>query len=132
MGRMGRGETVVDMFAGIRLLHLAHGSPLAAQKVHGHELNPVAYGYLKRNITLNRVEDIVEPVHGDCSEVTPIGEADRVIMGYVGTTNRYLKAGLLALRPGGIIHYHQTVPSWLYPRIKAWKNFWPGLPGVWA
>jgi len=115
MGRLGRGETVVDMFAGIGYFTLPMAVHSRPRKIMAIELNPVAYGYLKRNIALNRVEYIVEPVHGDCSEVTPIGEADRVIMGYVGTTNRYLKAGLLALRPGGIIHYHQTGPSWLYP-----------------
>jgi len=115
MGRMGKGETVVDMFAGIGYFTLPMAVHSRPKKITAIELNPVAYSYLKRNIALNHVEDIVEPTHGDCSEVTPVGEADRAIMGYVGTTNRYLKAGLLALRPRGIIHYHQTMPSWLYP-----------------
>jgi len=37
-------------------------------------------------------------------------------MGMVEVTDRYLEKGISALRPGGVLHYHQTVPSWLYPQ----------------
>jgi tRNA wybutosine-synthesizing protein 2 len=37
-------------------------------------------------------------------------------MGYVGTTDQYLDAAIAALRAGGALHYHQTVPEKLYPR----------------
>jgi tRNA wybutosine-synthesizing protein 2 len=36
-------------------------------------------------------------------------------MGLVGETAKYIETGISALRPGGTIHYHQTVPSWLFP-----------------
>ncbi|TFH46576.1 MAG: class I SAM-dependent methyltransferase family protein, partial [ANME-2 cluster archaeon] len=58
---------------------------------------------------LNNVEDIVEPVLGDCIEKTPTSAADRVIMGYVKHTGRYLKYGIRALKPGGVLHYHDTI-----------------------
>ena len=89
-----------------------HSSP---RKVTAIELNPLAFSYLQENIQLNHVEEVVEPILGDCRERAPRGEADRVVMGFVGTTDRYLKTGIEALLPGGILHYHQTVPSWLYP-----------------
>jgi tRNA wybutosine-synthesizing protein 2 len=61
------------------------------------------------------VEDIVEPVLGDCAKVTPKGVADRVVMGMVQVTDQYLQKGISALRPGGILHYHQTIPARMYP-----------------
>lgn len=115
MGKFGRDEFVVDMFAGIGYFTLPMAVHSRPRKVVAIELNPLAYRYLQENVRLNRVDNIVEPTLGDCREMSPIGEADRVIMGYVGTTDHYLKTGIEALRPGGILHYHQTVPSWLYP-----------------
>lgn len=115
MSRLGKGETVVDMFAGIGYFTLPMAVHSHPSKVTAIELNPVAYGYLAENARLNRVEDIVQPVFGDCIEMTPVGEADRAIMGMVQVTDRYLKTGIRALRPGGVLHYHQTVPSWKFP-----------------
>jgi len=49
---------------------------------------------------------------GDCAKLIPEGLADRVIMGYVGTTHYYLEPAVLALKKsGGILHYHETVPE---------------------
>ena len=52
---------------------------------------------------------------GDCTEVTPVGVADRVVMGMVQVTDRFLLKGIQALRPGGILHYHQTIPTVMHP-----------------
>jgi len=115
MGSLGKNEIVVDMFAGIGYFSLpmaVHSRPL---KIHSIELNPTAYRYLVENVRLNHVENIVEPMFGDCFLKAPENVAHRVIMGYVGNTNRYLSAGIRALRRGGVLHYHQTVPEWLYP-----------------
>lgn len=115
MALLGRDEQVVDMFAGIGYFTLPMAVHSKPRHIMAIELNPESFSYLKENIRLNHVENIVQPILGDCSEMTPEGEADRVVMGYVGTTDRYLKTGIEALRPGGVLHYHQTVPSWLYP-----------------
>ena len=57
-------------------------------------------------------ERLVEPRLGDCAAVTPEGVADRVIMGYVGTTHHDQVNGIRALKPeGGILHYHETTPE---------------------
>jgi tRNA wybutosine-synthesizing protein 2 len=115
MSRLGRGETVVDMFSGIGYFSIPMAVHSRPEKIISIELNPVAYSYLVDNVKANHVDDVVFPVQGDCRELTPEGSADRVIMGYVGTTDRYLKKGIMALRSGGMMHYHQTVPSWLFP-----------------
>jgi len=116
MGRLGRGETVVDMFAGIGYFTIPMAVLSRPERIVAIELNPNAYHYLCKNISANRVQDIVEPVLGNCANVTPDGVADRVVMGMVEVTDRYLEKGISALRPGGVLHYHQTVPSWLYPQ----------------
>jgi tRNA wybutosine-synthesizing protein 2 len=103
------------MFTGIGYLSLpmaVHSNP---RKILAIELNPVAFHYLRENIQLNRVADRVQPVLGDCKDRTPVGLADRVIMGMVQVTDQYLQTGIRALRPGGTLHYHQTIPSRLYP-----------------
>ncbi len=110
MSRLGNRETVVDMFAGIGYFTIPMASHSKPKKIYSIEINPVAFGYLKENIRLNKVEDIVKPIHGDCSVATPEGIADRVIMGYLDA-QEYLEKGIKALLPGGILHYHEAVPD---------------------
>jgi len=149
MSRLGNGEVVVDMFAGIGYFTI----PMA---VHSHpgriiaiELNPESYQYLLENIRLNGVEEIVEPIFGDCAKMSPVSLADRVIMGYVGNTCHYLEYGIKALRSGGILHYHDTVPVHMVPsrptgqirneackqgrraEILDWHRIKKYSPGVW-
>jgi len=117
MGRLGGGEVVVDMFAGIGYFTLPMAVHSQPKRIVAIEINPVAFGYLVENVRLNHVEDVVQPILGDCAEAAPKGVADRVVMGYVGTTDQYLDAGMAALVPGGVLHYHQTVPERLYPAM---------------
>lgn len=119
MSLLGKDEFVVDMFAGIGYFTLPMAVHSRPRKIMAIELNPNAYHYLCQNIHLNHVERIVEPIFGDCAKETPQGVADRVVMGMVQVTDRYLQKAILALRPGGMLHYHQTVPSWKYPAAAA-------------
>ena len=112
MSRLGKDEIVVDMFAGIGYFSIPVAVHSRPRKIICIEINPESFTYLKENIRLNHVEDIISPVLGDCSKLTPEGLADRVIMGYVGTTHHYLEPAVLALKKtGGILHYHETVPE---------------------
>ncbi|MEM2990913.1 MAG: class I SAM-dependent methyltransferase family protein [Halobacteria archaeon] len=111
MSKLGRGEVVVDMFAGIGYFSIPMAVHSKPKKIYAIELNPVAFHYLKQNIALNKVEEIVEPLLGDCSKVTPKNIADRVIMGYVHETHAYLKPAIEALKPSGFLHYHEAVPE---------------------
>lgn len=115
MALLGKNETVVDMFSGIGYFAIPMAVHSRPSRIIAIEINPVAYSYLLENIRLNHVEDIVEPVLGDCAYATPRGVAERVIMGMVGVTERYLLKGIEALKPRGVIHYHQIVPIWQYP-----------------
>ncbi len=109
MSKLGKG-TIVDMFAGIGYFSIpmaVHSNP---KRVIAIEINPLAYNYLCENIKLNDVEDIVQPIHGDCFSVTPVGLADRVIMGSFEACG-YLEKGFNALKSSGILHYHETTPE---------------------
>jgi tRNA wybutosine-synthesizing protein 2 len=110
MSRLGKGEVVVDMFAGIGYFSIPMAVHSKPEKIIAIEINPVSSGYLGENIKLNRVENIIEPVEGDCSLVTPRGIADRVIMGYLDA-HHYLEHGIRALMPGGVLHFHEAVPE---------------------
>jgi tRNA wybutosine-synthesizing protein 2 len=106
------GETVVDLFAGVGQFSIPVAKHAEPYKVYAIELNPVAYRYLRENIRLNRVGHIIEPLLGDCEEVAPRGAADRVIMGILHVAHRYLPLAIRVLKSGGgIIHYHESVPS---------------------
>jgi tRNA wybutosine-synthesizing protein 2 len=105
------GEVVVDMFAGIGYFSIPMAVHSKPAKIYSVEINPIAYGYLCENIHLNKVEDIVEPMLGDCRELAPRGVADRVLMGYIGNTHEYLPAAMEVLKDGGVVHYHESVPD---------------------
>lgn len=112
MSQLGKGDIVVDMFAGIGYFSIPMAVHAGPEKITSIEINPESFAYLQENIRLNKVEDIVVPICGDCSECAPEGTADRVIMGYVGTTHYYLEPALKALKKeGGVLHYHETVPE---------------------
>jgi tRNA wybutosine-synthesizing protein 2 len=103
------GELVVDMFAcvGQFALHIAARNKV---KVTAIEINPEAFSFLRKNINLNHVEDKVESILGDCRNSHPVGEADRVILGYLHDTPEYLYPAIDTLKPlGGFIHLHSAV-----------------------
>ncbi len=109
-GHVGKGEVVVDMFAGIGQFTIPMAVLSDPETIYAIEINPDAYRYLLENIKLNQVEEKVQPILGDCKKV--VGErlegvADRVVMGYFGGTSEALPAALKALRPeGGVVYFH--------------------------
>jgi len=110
---VGNGEIVVDMFAGIGYFSIPIAVHSKPKKIYAIEINPVSYSYLKENISLNNVENIIEPIYGDCRKVAPKGIADRVLMGYIGNTHNFLDVAMQIVKPGGIIHYHESVPDFI-------------------
>lgn len=104
-------ETIIDMFAGIGYFTIpmaVHSNP---KKIYAIEINPVSYNYLCENVKLNKVENIVEPILGDCSLQNFDHIADRIMMGYIGGTHYYLDSAIQYLKEGGIIHYHESTPE---------------------
>lgn len=104
-----KGETVVDMFAGVGYFAIPLAVHARPARVVAIEKSPLAYRYLVENAERNGVADIVECWHGDNREYQPEGIADRVLMGYFPGTSAFLPKALRLLKPeGGVIHYHDT------------------------
>jgi len=115
MGRLDcRGETVVDLFAGIGYFAIPIAKRTGATRVVAVEKNPVAHRFLLENARLNRVGAVLEPVLGDNRE-TPLPTAQRVLLGYVGRTAEFLPRAFEVADPAGAtLHYHDTfgVDAW--------------------
>jgi len=105
-------ETVVDLFAGIGYFTIPMAVQSKPRKIFACEINQVAYEYLCKNIVLNHVTNIVEPLLGDNRKTAPKDCADRVLIGYLEDTERYLPVAFESLRKQtGILHYHDAVPN---------------------
>lgn len=99
------GEIVVDMFAGIGYFSIPLAIHTRAKKIYAIEINPIAYKYLLENIKLNKAKSI-EPILGDSSKVDVGEKADRVLMGLLPSSKKYLPKALEFVKTGGVIHYH--------------------------
>ena len=101
-------EVVVDMFAGIGYFTIPLAKYSKPKLVYAIEKNPVAYYYLCENIKLNKLNNVV-PTLSDNRDVDLKDVADRVIMGYVHKTHKFLDKAFEFLKDRGVIHYHETV-----------------------
>ncbi|MBY9006011.1 MAG: class I SAM-dependent methyltransferase family protein [Candidatus Lokiarchaeota archaeon] len=110
-----KGETIVDMFAGIGYFSLSIGKHSQVSTIYSIELNPVSYEYLVQNIKINHLEEKIIPIHGNCKEevmkLSKSGiQADRVIMGVFPAPKDYIKEALsLTKATGTYIHYEGVV-----------------------
>jgi tRNA wybutosine-synthesizing protein 2 len=110
-----RGETVVDMFAGIGYFSLPLALHAKAERVVACEINPVAFAYLTDNISLNHADAVIQPFLGDNRDLPGEHWADQVLMGYVGTTEQFLPKAFELVKNGGVVHYHETCPIDEFP-----------------
>ena len=105
-----KGETIVNMFAGVGCYSIAIAKHSAPQKVYSIDANPSAFQYLGENIRLNRAEKVVVPFKGDAKTVIETelqNVADRVLMPLPELAYEYLDYALLTLNSaGGWIHFY--------------------------
>ncbi len=114
----GREEQVLDLFSGIGYFAIPMAKFSTPKKIVACEINPVAYRYLKENIVLNDVVDILDPVFGDNRKTAPEQWADRVLLRYLDNTKSFLPLALKALKQkGGILHFHEVYPHENIPDI---------------
>jgi tRNA (guanine37-N1)-methyltransferase len=110
-GLIKKGETVLNMFAGVGCYSIAiakHSEPL---KVYSIDVNPYAFQYLRENIRINRAEKTVVPIQGDAKKIIIQNRlqnvVDRVLMPLPERAYEYLDYALYSLKPaGGWIHYY--------------------------
>jgi len=101
------GEVIVDMFAGIGYFSIPMAVHAKPEKIIAIEKNPDAVHYLRENIRLNKASTI-EVIEGDNRHVMLTSIADRVVMGYLPGTEKFLPHAFNFLKEKGVIHFHNT------------------------
>jgi tRNA wybutosine-synthesizing protein 2 len=97
-----KNERVADMYAGIGYFTI----PMAGSgaRVHAVEINPIAFGYLNRNVAENGLLEKVETSLGDCRDLL-MGTYDRIVMGHFDAI-AMLPPALSHAQEGTVIHLH--------------------------
>jgi tRNA (guanine37-N1)-methyltransferase len=121
--RVGPGEVVVNLFAGVGTFSIiiARHQP-RVEKVYSIDINPDAVALAQENVKLNKVEGLVEPILGDAAVIVPTrlkGVADRVLMPLPERAREFLGVAEEALKSeGGYIHYYTHVRH-----LSAWDAY---------
>ena len=104
-------ETIVDMFAGIGYFSIFLAKYSRSEKVYSIEINPKSAEFLRKNAWMNDVENKIEVLEGDCRDYAKILQnmADRIIMGYLFETEKYLKSALKMAKRSCLIHFHRNM-----------------------
>lgn len=104
-------EIVVDMFAGIGYFSIFIAKYCKPRKIYAIDINPDAIEYLRKNVWMNDVESGIEVLQGDCRKFANLLEstADRIIMGYLFDTEKFLPYALKIAKNKAYIHLHRTV-----------------------
>ncbi|MFB6159217.1 MAG: class I SAM-dependent methyltransferase family protein [Candidatus Nanohalobium sp.] len=107
------GEKVLVMFAGVGPFAIMAAKLANPEKVVAVEKNPVAADYLKENIELNDVGDVVEGYEGDVREVVPEldEEFDRIIMPLPEKAEEFMELAELKIKDSGVIYLYSFSES---------------------
>ncbi len=101
------GERVLVMFAGVGPYAIVIAKLAKPKEVIGVELNPVAVEYFRRNVELNKVEN-VKVFEGDVRDVVPKleGKFDRVLMPAPYSAEDFVYLLPEKVKSGSWIHYY--------------------------
>lgn len=107
------GERVLVMFAGVgpfAVMAAKHANP---SKVVAVEKNPAAVDYMRENIELNSVGDVVEACEGDVEDVVPSleGKFDRIVMPLPESAESFLDLAYEKLADEGVVHLYSFESS---------------------
>ncbi|MHB8586375.1 MAG: class I SAM-dependent methyltransferase [Thermoplasmatota archaeon] len=103
-----RGETVVDLFAGVGAWSILIAKRAQPAHVYAVDLNPVAVAFLRENVEANRVAGTVAPIEADARAFARDhpATADRVIANLPHGASEFFDDILVLLKRGGVLHYH--------------------------
>jgi len=107
VGQVKDGEAVVDMFAGVGPFSILAAKRNPGCEVYAIDINDNAAGYLKENIKLNKVGNVVA-LWGDAKEVCgKLGRvADRVIMNLPESSAEFLECAKVVAKPRAVVHFY--------------------------
>ena len=103
------GETIIDMFAGVAPFPLTICRYARPRIVYAIDLNHDAVEYARRNVELNRFDNIAV-IEGDAREVIKdLPEADRILMNLPQIAREFLPDALMKVKKGGMVHMHSIM-----------------------
>ncbi len=105
--KIKEGELVAVFFAGVGPFAVVFAKKSRAREVVGIEKNPVAVKYFKKNIELNKLNNVIVIKE----DVKNIGKKfpksfDRILMPLPEMAIEYLNEAVKCLKPGGIVHVY--------------------------
>jgi len=109
-----RGETIVDLYAGIGYFTIPLAKHAGAANIMSIDWNPAATEALRRNVAANGVQDIVTVYDGDNEQMRQVAgnSADRVMLGLIPSSKRGWPVAVAVLKPsGGVLHVHGNIPT---------------------
>lgn len=103
-----KGERVLVMFAGVGPYPIVISKLAEPSEVIGIELNPVAVEYFRKNVKLNKVDDVIRVIEGDVREVVKRigGSFDRILMPAPNTAGDFVHLLPGKVKNGGYVHYY--------------------------
>ncbi|MDD5337594.1 MAG: class I SAM-dependent methyltransferase family protein, partial [Candidatus ainarchaeum sp.] len=107
-GLVKDGESILALFAGVGPFPLVIAKTKKKCNIVAIELNPVAAEYLKKNIALNKMKNIIA-VEGDVGKIVPRDYenfADRVLMPLPKDAEEFLDAAYAGAKDGAIVHFY--------------------------
>ena len=107
--RIGKNDTVFDMFAGVGPFSILMAKRSSSRRVYAAEKNPVACEYLRANIEKNRVEN-VHVFEKDVRAHPPI-RADAIIMNLPHSAHDFLDVAMRAAGQGAHIFCYTISPE---------------------
>lgn len=101
------GERVLVMFAGVGPFAIVIAKLSKPKEVVGVELNSIAVEYFRKNVKLNKVENVVL-MEGDVAEIVPKldGEFDRILMPAPYSAESFVHLLKGKIKKSGFIHYY--------------------------
>ncbi|MGD0079428.1 MAG: class I SAM-dependent methyltransferase family protein [Methanoregula sp.] len=108
LAKVQRGETILDMFAGVGPFAITLAK--AASLVVASDLNPKAIGLMLENVAQNRIKNVL-PMLADARRLGGIlpWKFDRIVMNLPLAGTEFLPEAFLLCRPGGTIHFYSLV-----------------------
>ncbi len=104
-----KGETVIDMFAGVAPFPIVISKLAHPKVIYAIDLNPEVERFTNLSIEMNHIKNIV-PITGDAREVVKqLPKADRIIMNLPQSSDEFLDSAMESAKTGAVIHMHKVL-----------------------
>lgn len=105
-------QKIVDLFAGVGPFSILIAKSVPGTSVVAVDKNPKAVQFLKENIKLNRLDNVVV-VEDDARQAAYKLRhcADHVIMNLPHSSREFLNSGMMVVKNGGFVHFYDITPE---------------------